>query len=295
MLNFSFISKAQINEFKKYYDYSTALGCDLNLVNAYLWRDEFNIKFAVYNDTLIKAYFNDDNSLWGYCMPSGKDIKGALEEIFADSYERGRKPLILMLTNGQRALLETMYPSRFSFVRSPENQDYIYLSEDLATLAGKKFHAKRNHISKFYRTYRDTRFESIDNSNIKDALEVVYGWCNENAIYEADNYEVRAINEAFENMQEFNMSGAVLYAEDKPIAMTLGSEISQDVYDINFEKALREYDGVYAVINNEFAKTLTKYKYINREEDMGVEGLRKAKLSYNPVIILDRYNAMLRD
>lgn len=91
------------------------------------------------------------------------------------------------------------------------------------------------------------------------------------------------------------MSGAVLYVEDKPVAMTLGSEISQNVYDVNFEKALREYDGVYAVINNEFAKTLTKYKYINREEDMGLEGLRKAKLSYNPVIILDRYNAQLKD
>lgn len=295
MLNFSKISKSQINTFKKYYDYSNALGCDLNLVNAYLWRDEFNIKFAVYDDTLIKAYFNDDGSIWGYCMPSGKNVKGALEEIFADSYERGRKPLLLMLTNGQRAVLETMYPSKFSFVRSPENQDYIYLSEDLATLAGKKFHAKRNHISKFYRTYSNTRFEVIHGSNIKDALTVVHGWCNENGIYEADNYEVRAINEAFENMESFNMSGAVLYVEDKPVAMTLGSEISQNVYDVNFEKALREYDGVYAVINNEFAKTLTKYKYINREEDMGLEGLRKAKLSYNPVIILDRYNAQLKD
>lgn len=295
MLNFSKISKSQINTFKKYYDYSNALGCDLNLVNAYLWRDEFNIKFAVYDDTLIKAYFNDDGSIWGYCMPSGKNVKGALEEIFADSYERGRKPLLLMLTNGQRAVLETMYPSKFSFVRSPENQDYIYLSEDLATLAGKKFHAKRNHISKFYRTYSNTRFEVIHGSNIKDALTVVHGWCNENGIYEADNYEVRAINEAFENMESFNMSGAVLYVEDKPVAMTLGSEISQNVYDVNFEKALREYDGVYAVINNEFAKTLTKYKYINREEDMGLEGLRKAKLSYNPVIVLDRYNAQIKD
>lgn len=295
MLNFSKISKSQINTFKKYYDYSNALGCDLNLVNAYLWRDEFNIKFAVYDDTLIKAYFNDDGSIWGYCMPSGKNVKGALEEIFADSYERGRKPLLLMLTNGQRAVLETIYPSKFSFVRSPENQDYIYLSEDLATLAGKKFHAKRNHISKFYRTYSNTRFEVIHGSNIKDALTVVHGWCNENGIYEADNYEVRAINEAFENMESFNMSGAVLYVEDKPVAMTLGSEISQNVYDVNFEKALREYDGVYAVINNEFAKTLTKYKYINREEDMGLEGLRKAKLSYNPVIVLDRYNAQIKD
>ena len=90
------------------------------------------------------------------------------------------------------------------------------------------------------------------------------------------------------------MRGAVLYVEEKPVAMTLGSEISHLVFDINFEKALREYDGVYAVINNEFAKTLTKYEYINREEDMGLEGLRKSKLSYNPCIIIDRFNARLK-
>lgn len=178
MLNFSKISKSQINTFKKYYNYSNALGCDLNLVNAYLWRDEFNIKFAVYDDTLIKAYFNDDGSIWGYCMPSGKNVKGALEEIFADSYERGRKPLLLMLTNGQRAVLETMYPSKFSFVRSPENQDYIYLSEDLATLAGKKFHAKRNHISKFYRTYSNTRLKSFTAQISKTHLR----WCTAGAM-----------------------------------------------------------------------------------------------------------------
>lgn len=91
---------------------------------------------------------------------------------------------------------------------------------------------------------------------------------------------------------EYNVKGAVLYVDSKPVAMTLGSEISPKVYDINFEKALREYDGVYAVINNEFAKTLTQYEYINREEDMGLEGLKKSKLSYNPVIILDRWNAI---
>ena len=120
------------------------------------------------------------------------------------------------------------------------------------------------------------------------------GWYAENGIPSEDNEEVKAICESLENLEDFNMQGAVLYVDEKPVAMTLGSEISPNVYDINFEKALREYDGVYSVINNEFAKTLTKYKYINREEDMGLEGLRKSKLSYNPVIILDRYNARLK-
>lgn len=294
MLNFELIKKDDINYYKQFYNYSEALGCDVNLLNAYLWRYEYNIKFAVLEDTLVKAYFSDDDKIWGYCMPTGKNVKMALEQILIDARERKENPQIVMLTNAQRAVLESTFPSKFKFVRSPENQDYIYLTKDLVTLAGKKFHAKRNHISKFYRTYTDTRFETIDDANEQDALQVVRGWCEENGYNPKGYEEFEVIKEALELRKEYGLSGAVLYVEDKPVAMTLGSEISDKVFDINFEKALRQYDGVYAVINNEFAKTLTSYEYINREEDMGIEGLKKSKLSYNPVIILDRFNAVLK-
>ncbi|MCH5296979.1 MAG: DUF2156 domain-containing protein [Ruminococcus sp.] len=294
MLNFKLIEKKDINYFKQFYDYSEAFGCDINLLNAYLWRNEFNIKFAVYDDTLIKAYFNNEKKVWGYCMPTGKNVKQALEQILIDAQQRGQKPQIVMMTNAQRAMLESTFPFKFEFVRSPENQDYIYNTKDLVMLAGKKFHAKRNHISKFYKTYTNTRFETIDNSNEQDVLQVVKDWCSENGYNPKGYEELAVIEEALEMREDFGMSGAVLYVEDKPVAMTLGSEISDKVYDINFEKALRQYDGVYAVINNEFAKMLTSYEYINREEDMGIEGLRKSKLSYNPVMILDRFNATLK-
>ena len=294
MINFKQLEKSQIEEYKKYYDYSTGLGCELSVLNAYLWRNEFNIKFAVVDETLIRAYFKDDGSVWGYCLPTGKNVRGAMDEIFADADERVIKPHIVLLTTAQRAFLETMYPSKFNYVRSPENQDYIYYSKDLATLAGKKFHAKRNHISRFYRKYTDTCFKTLDNSNKQDAMQVVYDWCKENNINQSTYGELEVIKEALENFEEFKMNGAILYVENRPVAMTLGSEISERVFDVNFEKALREYDGAYAVINNAFAKTLTRYEYINREEDMGIEGLRKAKLSYNPIIILDRYNAELK-
>lgn len=294
MLNFKLIEKNDINYFKQFYDNSEAFGCDVNLLNAYLWRNEYNIKFAVFEDTLIKAYFNDDGTVWGYCMPTGINVKQALVQILNDSEQRGQKAHIVMLTNAQRAMLESTFPSAFEYVRSPENQDYIYLTKDLVMLAGKKFHAKRNHISKFYRTYTDTRFETIDDSNAQDALQVVRDWCDENGYNPKGYEELAVIEEALEMRKDYGLCGAVLYVDDKPVAMTLGSQISDKVYDVNFEKALRQYDGVYAVINNEFAKTLTSYEYINREEDMGIEGLKKSKLSYNPVMILDRFNATLR-
>lgn len=294
MLNFKKIEKAEINMIKQYYDYSNAYGCDVNVINAYLWRNEYNIKFTVVDDTLIKVYCTGGGDIWGYCLPAGKNIKGAIEAIIDDAKERGCKAKIVMLTNEQRGVLEALYPCKFDYIRSPENQDYIYLTEDLATLAGKKFHAKRNHISRFYRTYPESHFETIDSLNAADAMNVVIQWCRENNINPDMHDEVAVIKEALDLREEYNMQGAVLYVEEKPVAMTLGSEISSFVYDVNFEKALREFDGSYAVINNCFAKTLTSYKYINREEDMGLEGLRKSKLSYKPCIILDRFNAVLK-
>lgn len=294
MIDFKLIELSDVNEIKKYYDYDIAMGCDTNIFNVYLWRNKFNLRFSIYDDTLIKAYFNKDGSIWGYCMPTGKNIKGALNLIFEDAEERGSLPHIVILTNGQRAMLETLFPSRFDYVRSPENQDYIYLSRDLATLSGKKFHAKRNHISRFYRKYNNTRFETLDKNNKADVWRVFEEWCKENNTDTTLSDETSVIKEALELGDDYGLTGAVLYVDDKPIAMTLGCEISDKVFDICIEKALRVYDGAYAVINNEFAKTLTSYEYINREEDLGIEGLRKAKLSYNPVIILDRFNAIQR-
>lgn len=294
MLNFRLIEKTDINIYRKYYNYSELMGCDVNLLNAYLWRKEYNIRFAVFDDTLIKAYFNDDGRVWGYCMPSGKNVRGALHQIMIDAADRNSKPVFVMLTNAQRAMLESTFPSKFNYVRSPENQDYIYYTKDLVMLQGKKYHSKRNHISKFYKSYSDTHFETLDSSNEQDALSVAIQWCKESG-YNPDNYnELEVIREALMLREQYNMRGAVLYVDGAPVAMTLGSEISDKVYDINFEKALRKYDGVYSVICNEFAKILTKYEYINREEDMGIEGLKKSKLSYNPVIILDRFNAKLK-
>ena len=165
----------------------------------------------------------------------------------------------------------------------------------LPVLPGKKFHAKRNHISKFYRTYGDdARFITLDKSNLDLALKVAANWCAENGEDPRDNGEYKVIKKACGCFYELGLHGAVLTVDGKPVAMTMGCAISPVCFDVMFEKALREYDGVYAVINNEFAKTLTGYTYINREEDMELEGLRKAKLSYNPTIIYDRFSAFTK-
>ena len=292
MLDFKNVEKSQIQNYKKYYDYTEAIGCEYNFVGAYLWNKEYKLKIAFYDDTLIKVYFMDDDTIWGYCMPSGKNVGGAIEAIFQDAAERGQQAAFGYMSKRERDELENLYPDKFVFERSTTTQDYIYLSEDLASLAGKKFHAKRNHISKFYRTYENTHFEEITLSNFADALKVAQLWCDENDLDFSEYGEYAVIKEAVENLDELNMKGLLLYVDGKPIAMTLGTEISKLCFDVMFEKALKEYDGSYSVICNEFAKRLTEYKYINREEDLGIEGLKKSKLSYHPVIVYDRFDGV---
>ena len=271
MIDFRYLEKSQINEYKQYYDYSAALGCEFNFVSAYLWSKEYDLKVAVIDGTLIKAYFRENGTVWGYCMPSGRNVTGALEAVFADAEERGGRACFGYLSQRERDALESLCPGRIDFERSETTQDYIYFSEDLAKLAGKKYHAKRNHISKFYRAYPDAYVRDLTPENRGDALAVVERWCAENAVRHIDHAEYGVIAEALD-----------------------GSEISPLCFDVNFEKALKAYEGSYAVINNEFAKRLTAYRYINREEDLGLEGLRKAKLSYHPAIIYDRYNGAAR-
>ncbi len=266
MLNFQHLEKSKIKEYESYYSDPNAVGLEYNFVSAYLWSREYDIKVAFYDDTMIKAYFREKNerACFGY------------------------------LSQKERDALEALCPERFVFERSDTTQDYIYFSDDLAYLAGKKYHSKRNHISKFFRTFGNTEVKSIAPENIGDAMTVVELWCEENGIDRESYAEYYVIREALDNLIEFAMRGIILYVERKPVAMTLGSEISPVCFDVNFEKALTAYDGSYAVINNEFAKRLTAYTYINREEDLGLEGLRKSKLSYHPAIIYDRYDGVAK-
>ena len=294
MLDFQPLSIDRLSSYRQYYDCTDALGCAFNFVSGYLWSREYPLRVALYDDTLIKAYYRDDTKIWGYCLPAGKNVKGAVKAILADAAERGQAPLFCYLSRKERDLLEALFPSQFTFERSYDTQDYIYLTEDLAQLEGKRYHAKRNYIARFYRAYPNASFAPLDDSNRADALRVMELWCAENGV-DPDAYgEYAVLCEALAHYQELGIRGAVLYAGSEPVAMTLGSEISDVCFDIIFEKALRGYTGSYAVINNAFAGTLTAYKYINREEDLGIEGLKKSKLSYCPAIIYDRFEATLK-
>lgn len=266
------------------------IGCDISFATTYLWRKKYDIRICKYNDTLFKAYFGADGKM-GYSFPVGKMApKEALKVLINDAKERGQKPLIGMMNKTNAEILFHLYPDKFDFTEERDSADYIYSRENLATLPGKKFHAKRNHISKFKRNNEDYCYKAIDGTNIEDAYFVAHKWHTHN---DSDKSELSAIREALDNFSALSLFGGVLYVNKRPVAMTIGSKINSFVCDVNFEKAV-DVDGAYAVINNEFAKAQPQFLQFNREEDLGLQGLRKSKLSYNPDKILMKYTAVMK-
>jgi len=288
--------KVNVNDFsllKEYFEKFGTNGCDCNPANAIIWAEKYNMQICIKNDVLYKAFFDDNNIIRGYCYPMGDgNLKSAFDEIGSDARDRNTELVFLVLTTEQCKSLEKTTGWEFDYEELLGDEDYIYSNFDLATLPGKKYHAKRNHISKFNRLFPNWHFDLINEDNMKDAVTVVEKWCEKNNIDTEDYYEYQAIRMAFENYKTFGMHGGILYVEDIPVAMTMGAKINRKIFDVSFEKALVQYDGAYAKVNNEFAKTLVGFEYINREEDLGLESLRKAKLSYYPVEILKRFKGV---
>ncbi len=271
---------------------SDVMGCENTFANTFLWRKKYDIRICRYNDFYFKTYFSG-NKTTGYTFPVGKgDIKKAVDEIIVDAKQRNSELLIGLLTENTKELLNSLYPGMFIFKEDRDNFDYIYNQSDLALLAGRRYHSKRNHITNFIKKYPDYSYKSIDKSNFNDAYEVAKIWCQDNGCGAGIESELCAIKEAFENFFELDLFGGIVYVENKPAAMTVASKLNNDICDVHFEKSVNNINA-YAVINRDFSASVPQFKYLNREEDMGIEGLRKAKLSYKPEILLNKYTATL--
>ena len=226
-------------------------------------------------------------------------LKSALEYIFEDARIQQRKPAFCLITREQKELLDSCLSQYFkkhiSWKTNRDDCDYIYLQKDLADLPGSNYQKKRNHVSRFNRIYgSDWEFKSFPQNDIAhDILTIAQKWYEEKNGEENPvlKLELQSVELALQNVEPLKFTGGVLYIKGQPAAMTLASPISDSVLDVIYEKAVEEFEknGVYAVLNQQFSKLCGSYLYLNREEDMGVEGLRKAKLSYKPAMILEKF------
>ncbi len=286
MLNFKNTEIEDIKIFEKYIFINEELSCENAFVNMLVWQNAYNNMWAEYEGQLIIKSGKEGNA--SYRLPIGGDLSLGIELIRQYSGEEYPK---FWIPDGEAFKRFTeLYGEDYIIEEVRDAFDYIYLREDLATLAGKKYHSKRNHISAFSKRY-EWEYKAITPQNIDDVKLCAEKWYNENSD-RLDKYmlaEKQGLETILNNMEVLRVRGGAIYINGGVVAFTLGSPINNETFDIHIEKALKDYAEAYTVINREFAKTLESYKYINREDDMGLEGLRKAKLSYKPHILLKKY------
>lgn len=279
------------------------VGSDAAFGNLFLLRHKYQTLVAFSGGFLLR-YYQGRGSRRGYTFPLGAgDPEAALAAIEADAQSAGRPLAFCLVTEEQKGLLLARFGERLHFEKDPGDGDYLYNAENLATLPGKAYQKKRNHVSRFLRAYPDAELVPITAENRDTALAVEEQWLAGASAGRASAQvaersmddpstlaEHDAIREGLEQFDALGMQGALLMAEGKAVGMTMATEILPGVWDIHFEKVLGEYaaNGGYAVINKLFAASLPGAKLLNREEDIGLEGLRKAKLSYCPTQILEK-------
>jgi len=291
MLNFTPIKLDQKDAYTPYLRCGSHRGCAYSFVNLYLWGRQ---QAAIVENQLVVFSQFDRKSV--YTFPSGCcDATAALEAIIHDAKERGIPCRLVGLSQDDCAALERLYPGKLKYHYDRDAFDYVYDINDLADLPGRKFQKKRNHLNRFRQQNPDHRLEPITEENLPEVEALVEKWyaLREEADPHGDFLlERAALKKALRQLEALELEGLLLRTSEGVVAMTLGSQLSDDTFDIHFEKALDIADGAYPAINNGFARYLReKYpniQFLNREDDMGIEGLRKAKLSYNPHHLVEK-------
>lgn len=256
--------------------------CDQTFGNLYTWSATFEVGLATWQDSYV--------SRWGkrYSVPVGPQRKELLEWLLAEGVTT-----FICLDDRYRAWLEETYPGTFTFREQRNSADYIYDRDKLETLVGKKLAAKRNHINYFEQHFKwETR--PLDDTNMEEVLAFNDRWCEENHCTQEPSLarERCAVRRGLRHFKELGYTGLVLYANGEVCAFTYGEPIGQEGFCVHAEKADAKIRGAYPMINREFARSLpVSVRWLNREDDTGDEGLRRAKLSYQPEILLMKYEA----
>jgi len=260
--------------------------CDRTFANIYLWAKHYKLEYAIVNEVILFRIKGETACSFAYPVGEASKIKEVLDYLL----ENCEGPFTLYsVTEQQFAQLDEWYPEEFEIEFDEDAADYIYECEKLSTLAGKKLHGKRNHINKFKAEQENWSYEAITEDTYEECFQMSLKWREGNEIEEDEEkrYELAVTQNALRLMKELDLIGGILRVDGEIVAFTIGEEISEDTFVVHIEKAFAEIQGAYPMINQQFVlHECGQYKYINREEDMGVPGLRRAKQSYRPVFMI---------
>lgn len=260
--------------------------CDQSFGNLFCWAGCYRAELAVWKESFV--------SRWGtrISVPLGPQRREMLESLMAGGTTR-----FLGIDEAYKEWMEQTFPGRFVFRPQRDSADYIYDRQSLETLKGKKLAAKRNHINYFEQAYR-WEIRPLGRDTLEDVNRFNNWWCAENACLQ--NLSLRrescAVRRGLDHFEQLGYRGIVLYADGKICAFTFGERLGREGFCVHVEKADAGIRGAYPMVNRELIKTLpAEIQWINREDDAGDAGLRKAKLSYHPAVLLMKYEAEVQE
>ncbi len=296
MLSFKPITiqnQAVISDYVRCSDIRSSSYCFVDLL---IWQRQFNTQFCIADDLLfikMRSYIGDRSV---YLMPVGSgNFANGILRILEDAGMHGQIPVITALSAEGLEKIEHLFPNRFSFCEMRGSEDYIYRSEDLIDLCGRKFHEKKNHINHFRKTYAGRwHYGNMSESDMGAVLSFHEQWMNSYSL-DKNRYllgERQALICAFHYFDRLKLRGSLLYLDHRLIGFAIGIQGLNDTFIVQFEKADRKIVGAYQMINQLFAQHhCRQVQWINREEDLGIKGLRRAKLTYHPVWLNVEYQA----
>lgn len=295
-MNFFVPTIDDISRIRKALQNNHKRNCEMSPANTVLWARHYKTEIAFWNEEIIyRSHWLGGDYSYSCNLQDSKEPKALIEEIRELAKHENQSLHMHCMSEEEFLMMEQWYPGKYQKTVRRQDSDYIYLRDKLATLSGKKLHGKRNHINRFVEQYPDWSYETITADNEDECAKMAMKWCLENCADEEQNWEHDKIDEsklvvyAIRHRDELGMKGGALRAGGEIVAITLGEPLTQDTFVVHFEKAFYDVQGAYPMINREFVRNeLETYTYVNREEDLGEEGLRKAKLSYRPEILLDK-------
>ena len=282
-------------------------GCEYSFSTLFLWSGAYQQQGAPVDGFVLERLRGKLGA--GYLFPAGSGpLEPVLSALEKDAAERGEPCRFFCVTPEQAERLEQLRPGQYAFQADRDGWDYLYALDRLAGLGGKKLHGKRNHIRRFEESHPDWQVEQITMDNLAECAEMDLEWNRRYRSLDAAGEEAEArtrlderhaMSRAFAHYEALGMDGLLLRTGGKVVAFTMGSPISADTFDVHFEKAYGEIQGAYPMINREFARWLQAnrpgVRWLNREDDMGLEGLRKSKESYYPDRMVEKSAAIRRD
>ncbi len=284
--------------FDSYFNEYNCMNSEYTFTNMFMWRKSYNIRYALI-DGMLCIFSHHDGSPETVNFPLGNgDIKAVIEKLISYFKSIGQRPLIRIYCDREIDVLNEFFPDRFILTEDRNSSDYVYKVSDLIELPGSRYHSKRNHINQFLAKYPSYEYHRVTESHIPLCFEMFEKWCDsKEGLITGIAEQRQAVKLLIDNLDYLEVTGGCITVDNELVAFSFGEVLSKknSIAVIHLEHADIDFQGSFPMINQQFLEhEWSSLTYVNREEDMGIPGLRRAKKSYKPCLMVKKYIASLK-